>query len=122
MKELLYFICILYFYILSIQFEEDVKDKILESMDALALPTKEISRIGEFYNKNTGRQVLKSGNAILERLNYQSISKQSNEIFESIFSKNTMIPLLILSTLFFVQSWSGAIVVFFFGVSIFQVC
>ena len=90
-------------------------------MDALALPTKEISRIGEFYNKNAGRQVLKSGNAILERMNYQSISKKSHEMLDGIFSRNTMIPLLILSTLFFVQSWSGAIIVFFFGVSIFQV-
>ena len=90
-------------------------------MDALALPTKEISRIGEFYSKNTGRQVLQSGSAILKKLNYQSISKQSHEMLEDIFSRKTMIPLLILSTLFFVQSWSGAIVVFFFGVSIFQV-
>ena len=90
-------------------------------MDALALPTKEISRIGEFYSKNAGRQVLKSGNAILERINYQSISKKSHEMLDGIFSRSTMIPLLILSTLFFVQSWSGAIIVFFFGVSIFQV-
>ena len=90
-------------------------------MDALALPTKDISRIGEFYSKNTGRHVLQSGSAILEKLNYQSISKQSHEMLEEIFSRKTMIPLLILSTLFFVQSWSGAIIVFFFGVSIFQV-
>ena len=99
-----------------------MKEKILESMDALALPKKEISRIGEFYNKSASRQVLKSGNAILERLNYESISKQSHEMLASILSRKTMTPLLILSTLFFIQSWSGAIVVFFFGVSIFQVC
>ena len=98
-----------------------MKEKILESMDALALPKKEISRIGEFYNKSASRQVLKSGNAILERLNYESISKQSHEMLASILSRKTMTPLMILSTLFFVQSWSGAIVVFFFGVSIFQV-
>ena len=90
-------------------------------MDAIALPTTEISRIGEYYNKNTNRGVLSSGNAILESLNYQSLSKQSQEIMESIFSRETMMPLFILSMLFFIQSWSGAIVVFFYGVSIFQV-
>ena len=82
---------------------------------------KEISRIGEFYNKSSGRNVLSSGSAILQSMNYQSISQQGQDMVESIFSRKTMVPLSILSMLFFIQSWSGAIVVFFFGVSIFQV-
>ena len=95
-----------------------MKEKILESMD---VTRKEISRIGEFYNKTSSRNVLSSGSTILQSMNYQSISQQGQDMVESIFSRKTMVPLSILSMLFFIQSWSGAIVVFFFGVSIFQV-
>ena len=98
-----------------------MKEKILSSLDALAHPKKEISRIGEFYSKTTSRSVLSSGSSILESMNYQSISKQGQEMIQNVFSRKTMVPLSILSSLFFIQSWSGAIVVFFFGVSIFQV-
>ena len=50
-----------------------------------------------------------------------SISKQGQEALQSLVSRETMYPLLLLCILFFVQSWSGAVVIFFYGVSIFQV-
>ena len=90
-------------------------------MDAIAIPSKEISRLGNYYTNPGNKNMLQSGGAILESMKYQSISKQGQVLMSSIFSRGTMVPLFVLSMLFFIQSWSGAIVVFFFGVSIFQV-
>ena len=90
-------------------------------MDAIAIPSKEISRLGNYYTNPGNKNMLQSGSAILESMKYQSISKQGQDLMSSIFSRDTMVPLFVLSMLFFIQSWSGAIVVFFFGVSIFQV-
>ena len=107
--------------LLLFQFDNPLKERILASMDSIAIPSKEISRLGNYYTNPGNKNMLQSGSAILESMKYQSISKQGQDLMSSIFSRETMVPLFVLSMLFFIQSWSGAIVVFFFGVSIFQV-
>ena len=97
-----------------------MKEKILASTNAIKLSIHPISKIGEFYNGTINTHTLSLRNGFLETMN-QSISKGSRDILEGMLTRKTIMPLLILSVLFFVQSWSGAIVVFFYGVSIFQV-
>ena len=98
-----------------------MKEKILASTNAIKLSVHPISKIGEFYNGTINTHTtLSLTNGFLEAMN-QSISKGSRDILEGMLTRKTVMPLLILSVLFFVQSWSGAIVVFFYGVSIFQV-